>query len=102
MAHSPKRHDLPARWVSKKGLQLCGTHKPGNCVGGVDRIKPYLPPLQLYTHREGVDAINAAEMRALDGEPVKYYARDTGSSPDALKAGCPVRTAQGGFRKHCD
>ena len=40
-----------------------------------------------------MDAINAAEMRALEGEAVRYFAQDTGSSPDALRAACPVRSA---------
>ena len=42
-----------------------------------------------------MDAINAAEMRALEGEGIKYFARDTGSSPEALRASCPVRPLTG-------
>ena len=47
---------------------------------------------QLFSHREDVDALNAAQLAALPGDGVRFTAQDDGRSPDALQAACPVRT----------
>jgi hypothetical protein len=46
---------------------------------------------QLFSHREDVDALNAAQLAALPGDAVRFSAQDDGSSADALNAACPVR-----------
>ena len=46
--------------------------------------------VQLFTHREDVDAVNAGELRALAGDVQKSAAKDTGSE-DILRISCPVR-----------
>ncbi len=52
--------------------------------------------LQLFSHREDVDAVNAAQLAALPGDAVRFAAQDDGRSPDVLQAACPVRRS--GFR----
>jgi len=46
--------------------------------------------LQLFTHREDVDALNNSELRALPGDTVTFAAQNSGPSPAALDSGCPV------------
>ena len=46
---------------------------------------------QLFSHREDVDAVNAAQLAALPGDAVRFAAQDDGRTPDALQAACPVR-----------
>lgn len=48
--------------------------------------------MQLFSHREDVDAVNAAQLAALPGEAVRFLAQDDGRSPDAMQMACPVRT----------
>lgn len=50
--------------------------------------------LQLYTHREDVDTVNAQQLSALPAQVVKYIAQDSGSSMDLLQTACPVSTCR--------
>lgn len=50
--------------------------------------------MQLFTHRLDVDQLNRDELEALPGESVRFEAQDSGTSPDALKAGCPVSASR--------
>lgn len=47
--------------------------------------------VQLHTHCEDVDAINAEQLRQLSGHAQRFSAQDTGSS-DLLDSACPVRS----------
>ena len=46
--------------------------------------------VQLYTHREDVDLVNAHQLAGLPTAAVRFTAQDTGPSMDLLKAACPV------------
>ena len=58
-------------------------HLSTDCVAAVG--------MQLFSHREDVDALNAAQLAALPGDGVRFAAQDDGRSPDALQAACLVR-----------
>ena len=59
------------------------------CIGISDMPKGKTRLLQLFTHREDVDLVNATELKALPGEAKQFVAKDTGNE-EALRMSCPV------------
>lgn len=58
------------------------------CFWLISEIMPFWV-VQLYTHRDDVDAINACHLADLEGQAVEFKAQDEGS-PDLLHSSCPV------------
>lgn len=52
--------------------------------------------MQLFTHREDVDALNSRELTDLPGDSVKFASKDTGNE-DSLRISCPVRLSMSSF-----